>query len=275
MKTFSVTKPCNLKDFTDEVYPQGSFAFHTLLKNKDIRVNGEKVGKNISLNAGDIVVYYTTKKQEEKPSHSTIYEDDDVLVVDKEDGVSSEGLQSELAEQGDYRLCHRLDRNTAGVMVLAKNDKAESCLKDAFKNRKLEKTYLCLCKNAFTKKHAYMVDYLFKDEKASVVKIDSEPKNGYVKIITEYTVLQERGDYALVEVQLHTGKTHQIRAHMAKIGCPVLGDNKYGDERLNDKYGVKRQLLVAKRLTFLTEGYLARLHGKTFESKFYPTIPLK
>ncbi|MBO5327664.1 MAG: RluA family pseudouridine synthase [Clostridia bacterium] len=275
MKTFSVPFNCNLKDFTDSVYPQGSFAFSQLLRNKDIKVNGVRVNKNVPLKSGDTVIYYTSVKQEEKLSHRVVYEDENVLIADKFSGVSSEALLCELCQKGDFRLAHRLDRNTCGLITFAKNDAAEQALKVAFKERTVEKTYLCFCKNSFKKKHEFLTAFLKKDEKASLVKISSEQNNGYVKIATEYQVLKSMGDYALVEVLLHTGKTHQIRAHTAFIGCPVLGDEKYGDEKLNAKYGAKRQCLVAKRLCFKNVDSLGALNGKTFESEFIPELPKK
>ena len=115
-----------------------------------------------------------------------------------------------------------------------------------------------------------MTAYLKKNAENSSVKIfDKEVADG-VKIVTEYRVLEKRGDTALVEVTLHTGKTHQIRAHLAHIGCPVLGDEKYGDGALNKKYGAKRQRLVSNRLCFKTGGVLEYLNGKEFLSGFEP-----
>ena len=113
-----------------------------------------------------------------------------------------------------------------------------------------------------------MTAYLKKNAENSSVKIfDKEVADG-VKIVTEYRVLEKRGDTALVEVTLHTGKTHQIRAHLAHIGCPVLGDEKYGDHALNAKYNAKRQRLISKSLKFEFTGGLAYLNGKEFKSNF-------
>lgn len=268
MKKFLVTEDTNLRDFTDSVYPQGGFCLAALLRAKDIKVNGVRVNKSVALKKGDEVVYYTKPKQEQKPSHSVVYEDENIYIADKPSGVSSEGLFSELCEKGEFYAVHRLDRNTQGLIVFAKNEQAEEELLSAFKERDIEKTYLALCKNAFRQKQALLSAYLSKDDKKGEVKVFSSPRDGAVKIVTEYSVLEERGDIALVEIILHTGKTHQIRAHTAFIGCPVLGDEKYGDEALNKKYAAKRQRLIAKYLKFNLSGTLSYLNSKQFESGY-------
>ena len=268
MKTFSVTEDTNLKDFTDGVYPQGSFCLAALLRKKDIKVNGVRVNKNVALKAGDEVVYYTTSKQEQMPSHTTVFEDENIYIADKPSGVSTEGLFSELKGRGEFYAVHRLDRNTQGLIIFAKTKPAEKELLNAFKERSIQKTYSALCKNSFRQKRATLSAYLIKDEKRGEVKIFSAPQNGSVEIVTEYEVLKELGDIALVRIILHTGRTHQIRAHFSFLGCPVLGDEKYGDEALNKKYAAKRQRLIAKYLTFNNLKTLSYLNGKTFESKF-------
>ncbi len=268
MKTFTVEERISLKDFTDAVYPQGSFVLPSLLRTRDVRVNGIKTGRDMMLEAGDEVTYYTTAAQEAKRTHDVIYRDENVLIADKYAGVSSEGL---CRETDGARLVHRLDRNTAGVMVLALNGHAERELLAAFRDRKVKKTYLCLCKNNFVGKSGRLTAFLKKDEREAKVKIFSERPDGSSQLDTGYRVLKSCGDYALVEVELHTGKTHQIRAHMAFIGCPVLGDEKYGDERLNKKYAAKRQRLVAEKLQLFPSGTLAYLGGKVFLSSFEPS----
>jgi len=268
MKIFTVKENSTLKAFTDSVYPQGSFCLSALLRAKDIKVNGVRTGKDVPLAAGDEVTYYTTPKQEALLSHKTVFEDENVYVADKFSGVSFEGLLSELCEKGEFYGVHRLDRNTQGLIVFAKNKAAEEELLKAFAERRVIKTYSALCKNNFKAPHATLTGYLLKDEKSAKVKIFGEEKKGTVKIITEYGVVETRGDIALVRITLHTGKTHQIRAHTAFIGCPVLGDEKYGDEALNKKYGVKRQCLISKTLSFCFEGKLKYLNGKQFVSSF-------
>lgn len=270
MKKFIADCSTDLKTFTDEHFPQASYAFAALLRAKDIRVNGVRTGKNIALNAGDEVLYYTSSAQEKKASHRVIYADENVLVCDKFSGVSTEGLLSELNEGGKVFAVHRLDRNTEGVIVFARNADAERELLAAFRERKVKKIYLALCKNNFKSDRAVLTAYLLKDGARAEVRISDTPDAGCVKIVTEYRVLERRGELALVQVELHTGKTHQIRAHMAHINCPLLGDEKYGDGRLNKKFGARRQRLVSKYVSFELHGKLAYLSGRIFESAFVP-----
>lgn len=275
MKKFTVTTDDSLKGFTDRTYPQGSFYFGALLKRGDVRVNGVKVRVNRPLKAGDEVVYYTTAKEEAKPSHTVVYEDGNVLIADKESGVSSEALFSELNRAGGYFPVHRLDRNTEGLIVLAKSEAAQNSLIASFRGRTVEKVYLCIAENNFKTDDGILTGYLCKDDKKGLVRIYAAPNAGAVKIVTEYSVLETREDCALVKVTLHTGKTHQIRAHLAHIGCPILGDTKYGDFAFNKKYGVTRQLLVAKYLKFNLSGELAYLNALRFESTHFPQIAKK
>ncbi|MGN1061150.1 MAG: pseudouridine synthase [Candidatus Coproplasma sp.] len=272
MKTFKVTENSTLKAFADATYPQGSFAFNSLIKKGDIRINGVKQKSDCPVFSGDEVTFYTTKSQEDKPSHFIVYEDENVLVADKLSGVSSEGLFCELNSAAPYPV-HRLDRNTCGLIILAKSPAVQDGLVQAFKQREVEKVYLCLAKNAFKKPSAQLTAFLSKDEKTSSVRIYSSPNANASLIKTDYEVVKSYGDYALVKVILHTGKTHQIRAHLSFIGCPVLGDTKYGDFALNKKYNATRQVLVAKYLKFNLSGDLAYLNSVRLESRFIPELP--
>lgn len=273
MKKFTATQSTTLKEFTDATYPQGSFAFNVLLKKGDIRVNGVKQRENCAVNGGDEITYYTTAPQEAKQSHSVVYEDENILIADKFSGVSSEGLFCELAARGEYYPVHRLDRNTAGLIALAKSAQAQEELTAAFKERSVEKIYLCFACNRFKKDSGVLTGYLEKDAVKNLVRVYASPAAGRVKIVTEYAVQKKFGDYALVKVVLHTGKTHQIRAHLAHIGCPVLGDTKYGDTALNKKYKATRQILVAHDLRFNLSGGLSYLNGKRFTSSIFPSLP--
>lgn len=272
MKTFTCNAKTKLRAFTDGVYPQGSFAFNALIKRGDIRVNGSKVRADVCLDEGDVVTYYTSAQEEAKPFYNCVYEDDNVLVADKYSGVTSEALFCALADVAPFPV-HRLDRNTSGLVVIAKSQSVQQLLIQAFRQRQVQKVYLCYAKNCFRRRQATLTAYLSKDEKRSTVRVYDSPHSDAAKIVTEYSVEREYGDYALVKVVLHTGKTHQIRAHLAHIGCPVLGDEKYGDAALNDKYHARRQILVAHSLTLNAGGELSYLNGKSFKSSFFPSLP--
>jgi len=261
-------KTQSLKEFTENNYAQAAFFWQQLLKSKDIKVNGKRVSADTTLYKGDIVCYYLTAKQAEKKAFYTVYEDENILVADKESGVNSEAVYAALAREGEYYFIHRLDRNTRGLLVFARSASAENALLSAFKDRTAEKTYHARCFGAFPSSHEILTAYLKKDAQKSLVKIYDKPVNGVEKIITEYTVLEYAEGKTKAEIILHTGKTHQIRAHLAYIGCPIVGDMKYGDSAKNKALNATRQMLVAKRLRFHFQGDFAYLNEKEFVSQF-------
>lgn len=271
MKKLTAEKEQPLRDFTDENYAQGSFAFSRLLREGEIRVNGARVNKNVTLAAGDEVTWFTTPKEEARPFYAVVYEDENVLVADKFAGVNAEALARALAERG-ARPVHRLDRNTCGLMAFARTDAAERALLAAFRARRVHKEYEALCFFPFAERHAVCTAYLQKDARAARVRVFAEAGRGREKIVTEYTA-EGAGEVVRVRILLHSGKTHQIRAHMAFLGHPVVGDEKYGNEAMNKKYRVRRQILVAKRLSFFAGGPLAYLDGREFVSSFSAALP--
>lgn len=272
MKEFTVKEDCDLKTFTDNTYAQGSFWFRALLKKKDVRVNGQKIDRNVMLKKGDVVSYYLPAEKEKTPAYYIVYEDENILVVDKESGVNSEAVFSALAETG-ARFIHRLDRNTKGLLVFARTDKIELELLRLFKERQIEKKYHAVVCGEVKDEHKTLTAYLLKNSENAMVKIFDEKVRGAETIVTEYKKLQAKNGFSLLEITLHTGKTHQIRAHTAHVGHPILGDTKYGNRTLNEKYSMTRQQLIAKTLEIFSDGALAYLKGRKFLSRFECEIP--
>ena len=263
----------NLKEFTENHYAQASFAWNYLLKNKEIKVNGKRVDADVRIYKGDEIAYYLTPKQEQKPAFYTVYEDENVLVVDKESGVNSEAVFAALERAGEYYFIHRLDRNTKGLLIFARNVDTEKQLLAAFKEKRVEKRYHALCVGSFPKSADTLTAYLKKDAARSLVRVTDSSVKGGEKIVTEYKVLETFDGLTRVEITLHTGKTHQIRAHTAHLGCPIVGDMKYGNTLKNKALNCARQCLVSKILSLDVQGKLAYLSGKTWVSRFEAELP--
>jgi len=156
-----------------------------------------------------------------------------------------------------------LDVQTGGLLLFTKDDDAFSSALEAFSKRTFQKYYTCRVKGCPARHEAVIRAYLRKDAQISRVSVTDYPARGAVEIATAYRVL-ERGEHAVLEVELITGRTHQIRAHLAHIGHPILGDDKYGDRLLNRRLGLKKQQLWATRLVFQSEGALSYLNGREF-----------
>lgn len=264
MKSYTVNENDTLKNFTDNTCAQASFSFRALLKAREIRVNGKKVCADLPLKKGDRVEYYLSPAQENVCAFEEVYRDEDVIVIDKESGVNSEAVFSALRERGETYFIHRLDRNTEGLMIFACSKKGEAALLNAFCDKRVEKVYYALVVGRPPKNHAVLTAYLEKDEKNARVRINTDKGE---KIVTEYEVLEERGETSLLKIILHTGKTHQIRAHLASIGYPVAGDEKYGDNTFNRARHLTRQRLLSKELTVYGGGALPAIDAKKFVSQ--------
>lgn len=236
-----------------------------LIKERDIKINGVRIsGKNDEVKAGDEVRVYD-KPNKTRDIFEIVYEDDDIIIVDKESGVNSEGVSNFLKTRGDYRFVHRLDRNTVGLMLFAKNDESERNALEGFRTHTVQKYYEAVCVGNIPEKKARKEAFLKKNALNSTVTIHNKKIDGAVKIITSYEVMRTDGLLSLVKVKLETGRTHQIRAHFAFMGYPILGDTKYGQRQINEKYKISRQLLVSKKLTLF--GISKNTEGKSFESK--------
>jgi len=270
---------------------------------KRIKVGGARAERDTRLQAGDAVQLYIndeffeTPKQENAyltvaaPRLNILYEDENLILVDKKPGQAVhphdgaeygktliDHIQAYLYAKREWRpreenafapaLCNRIDRNTGGIVIAAKNAEALRIMNEKIKNREMEKKYLCIVRGTPSPKEGTLEGYLFKDAVQNRVYITKNPQPGSKTAVTRYKTLQSRNGLSLVECELVTGRTHQIRAQMAAAGWPLLGDGKYG--RLDKQYDRKYQALYSYSLRFVftsDAGILSYLNGKSFQVK--------
>lgn len=268
---------------------------------KRIKVNGKRGEISTRLNVGDVVDMYINDEFFEKSPEKydflkasknidIVYEDDNIILCDKKAGLLCHPDDHEyvdtlinrikryLYEKGEYNpaeessftpaLVNRIDRNTGGIVITAKNAESLRILNQKMKDRELHKYYLCIVHGVLEQKSDTLSGYLVKDESKNKVSVSNKKTENSKEIRTKYNVLDTDGNLSLVEVELLTGRTHQIRAHFASIGHPLLGDGKYGTNAQNKKYGYKKQFLYSYKLVFdfTTEaGILEYLNHREFE----------
>lgn len=276
MKIFTVSENQNNKKLDKvlfEVFPNlKQNTFYKALRKKDIRINDKRISDNLLVYTGDIIkIFICDELLESNFSLSIVYEDNFILIVDKPINLEVTGensLTSILENNYSFiKPCHRLDRNTTGLVLFAKTKESLDILLDKFKNHEIEKHYLATVYGILNNKQARLTAYLFKDNKKSLVYISDTPKKCYQKIVTSYKVIKEnkKDNISVLDVNLETGKTHQIRAHLAHIGFPIIGDGKYGKNEINKLFSKKTQMLVSYKLKFnfnFPSGILEYLNGK-------------
>ena len=275
------------------------------IRTKKIKVNRKRAENNTVLAEGDVIQCFLAEEffakldaisdvslslDKIQPKLDIVYEDENIMLLNKRPGVSVHEdedskvntliahVQAYLYQKGEYNptdeqsfapaLCNRIDRNTGGIVIAAKTAEALRVMNEKIKLREIDKYYLAAIHGIPVKKEATLTGYLIKDEKLNKVKVyDDNPPRGAKNIITKYKVIATRGSEALIEVELLTGRTHQIRAHMAHIGHPLIGDGKYGINKSDRANGYKFQALYSYKLRFSFKGEptaLEYLNGKEF-----------
>lgn len=253
------------------------YAIREAFQKRDVKVDGRRVDLSAEAVADAEVRIYVSETHKRRPI-PIVYEDESVIVAVKPAGISCEKdshggrtlaqlLHEQLLEKNVDAamplLCHRLDNPTEGLILLAKNEHVQLAMQDAFRGRKIHKAYTCLVRGTPQPGHRVLEAYLTKDAKKAHVSISEKETRGAKRIVTEYTVV-EAGECARLLIHLHTGRTHQIRAHMAFIGHPLLGDDQYGDRAFNRQKKARRLMLCATELKFELTGELDYLNEKTF-----------
>lgn len=287
--------PVRLDKYLMQQYPAlGPGRLNKALRENKIKVNGKKQPLATRVQNGDIIKLFLLDEQlgltaqqgpvflAARAPAEFIYESDDIIVANKPAGVPVDGAEADtllnrvcrtLYQAGHYndaqppRLCHRLDTGTSGLILLAKTAAAEEYLMTAIKERAIRKRYLCVTFGRPAQPAATLHDHLYKDAERGIVYVKHEASPGAKEIITGYETVAVSGRLALLKVELITGRTHQIRAHLASIGCPILGDSKYGNNAANRELKLRYQALCAWELSFpkkIAPAKFQYLTGKTF-----------
>ena len=313
MKEFEINKndaSQRLDRFISKAVPLlPSSLLQKYIRLKRIKVNGKGAKRDTRLNLGDTVQMYINDEffdapapenvylTVENPDLDIVYEDENILLVNKKPGVlchETEGwsaatliarIQAYAYQKREWRpreensfapaLCNRIDRNTGGIVIAAKNAEALRIMNEKIKNREIEKYYLCVVCGVPKPRAGTLTDYIFKDAVKNQVYIKSRPEPGTKTAVTKYRTLETENGLSLVECELLTGRTHQIRAQLANAGYPLLGDGKYGSEKLRRQYGEKGQALWSYKVKFAFStdaGALEYLKNREFSVKNVPFV---
>jgi len=260
-----------------------------LLRKGDVRVNGVRVKKDMAVHAGDVVELYVAGEYVSfLPKPEVVYEDENLIVFNKQPGISciSDKLDGKptlyllageyMKQTGEYSeegltvpyLCHRLDHYTGGLVIVAKSQQMFEYVFEAFKQRRVRKFYKALVCGRPAQPQGELHDFIIKDAASSKVKVVRAPARNALPAVTRYSLEKTGREISLLDVELVTGRTHQARAHLASAGLPILGDDKYGNRKLNKKYAVRYQALWAYKLLFETgvNNPLEYLNGKVIET---------
>lgn len=246
------------------------YAVREAFSHRDVKQNGKRVKPECKTLSAALVEVYTSEKE---MAIEIVYEDEHVLLVNKPRGISVQEdagggatmlslLQKQLKREELY-LCHRLDNQTCGLLLLCKDAASEQLLRKTFYERSMDKQYTCMVKGQPRPAEAVREAYLIKQEGTKRVRIITKASVDAQKIMTGYRTV-EAGEQSRLEIDLITGRMHQIRAHMAFLGHPVVGDDMYGDRAFNQRHKAKKLMLCASRLTFHVGGHLAYLDGQSF-----------
>ncbi len=289
-----------LDKFLTKAYPNlPQSMMYKSIRKKDIKLNGKRCEISTKLQEGDVLSMYlkdeffqTVEKEYDflkaPLKLQILYEDENVMLVDKKPGLIVHPdenyhfdsliarIQHYLYDKGEYvpeeenafapALVNRIDRNTGGIVIAAKNAESLRILNEKMKYREMDKRYLCLVNGILKKKEDTLTGFLEKNESQNRVYVSNKKQDASKTIKTKYRVLEERNNFSLVEVELLTGRTHQIRAHFSHIGHPLLGDGKYGINQINKQNKMPYQALYSYQLTFdftTDAGILNYLNGKT------------
>lgn len=238
-----------------------------MLRNKDVKVDEMRVKDNIDVFEGSSVTAFYTEGAI-KENFEIVFEDENILCINKGKGIEVEGKEGLEGKIKGSIAVHRLDRNTEGLLVMAKNKFAEEELLSAFKNHTITKKYIAeVVGNTSFNGETYKV-YIEKDSKNSFVKVFPNDKKNRQEIVTAFKTIKSGGATSLVECTLYTGRTHQIRVHLAYLGHPIVGDGKYGQNEVNRKFKAKTQSLVCHYLKLDGLGvHLNYLNGREFKLK--------